>query len=901
MTIKLLATKKRQNLHNNSNSKSKIVRIINKENKTRKVINKKRKTKRKSDNQITIQQNGKLIQKGGSVNHRILKNINPFGDDTFTENHLNLFYGITFLDSNMVHNYNSNFINDKFADDELSNLGQVWKKLFHINEINEITIKLDIIKQINSYTGQNNNEKTIGIIRNFSTIISLYYLIYISYIEIITNDNLDYYKLLKLLKLISAKKETQKQSQKQSIYTRTKLNEDVFNSVKDAILQYNKYNITSKNVTLLNSILDNLKNIADNYVANIKSDNTYIKDYYYTQGIYVFHMLLYITIKFIQTGEHKYIFYNTMFNVIHIFKDTLDKNKTITINDRKVTVLETLPEKINLLFENIKSQGSLQKEGFQLTEKYRLEYTVDDDKHLKTLENVKTLYDFYYIKYNTHLKVGHYLTTTLFGKTFPDCGETFTRNLISLLIINDNLEYDLELLKKLGAGDKLIAFFTEFRMHKDILTQNIPNSSMRRKWALLVSNMKGDISYTHTKGKEHNSNTNVSYCISGSAKDFLAAINGLLPSLNLADMTDLNGNYNLTITKKIDRELELDNTYILVKDIGAERYEFEIDMNGHPEIKQINTKTALLPDEKTKLEELIISINEDNIFSKSLLEIILLKKINKILNYTYAFYYSINSFSKQINAGKYNIKSYILNENIKEYYIFLNNIENIGGLFKVNIIDSEFYKPESIYLVPFVDTNVKIIEFNTLVNNIVFYESSNNEISLNFKNFKGDLTAINLPLYINELILNSIPKNITDLNIKYLQINNNILDCNDFKLPKKISKLELNTLCLPVNISDIELEKLIIKISNKEIIPYTLHNNIKLLICTDFNLPSNILDLNIQSLSINKYEQLAILKGTDNDKYNAFIKRIRTIMFETPITDKQQTEILKINKEINIM
>jgi hypothetical protein len=160
---KKLYKQKRKKHNNNSKTNSKTNRILHINNKTIKHINKKTKILK------TLKK-----QKGGSVNHIILKYINPFQNDIFAENHLNLFYGISFLDSNIVHNYNVNFINDKVADTELSNLGKVWKKLFHKNDINEITIKSDIIKQIRPQGAQNTDEETKTIIKKFSTIITLY-------------------------------------------------------------------------------------------------------------------------------------------------------------------------------------------------------------------------------------------------------------------------------------------------------------------------------------------------------------------------------------------------------------------------------------------------------------------------------------------------------------------------------------------------------------------------------------------------------------------------------------------------------------------------------------------------------------------------------------------------------
>jgi hypothetical protein len=712
---------------------------------------------------------------------------------------------------------------------------------------------------------------------------------------------LEYYKLIKISSETDDKR-------KQTINKRTNLQEDIFKFLQQSILVYSKYEITAKNVKTLNTILENLKDIADKYIDNIKSNNDYIRDYYYTQGIYIFHMLLYIAVIYIKTGEHKYIFYNTMFNVINTFRNLLNDNNIIESESTRTSILESFPEKINLLFEDIKSQNIQKDHTFQLDYKYKDVYTKEDDLKFKSLETLETLYDFYYIKYNTHFKVGRYLTTSLFGKSFPDCGETFTRNLISIICINDKLEFNITLLQELGAKPELITFFQKFKSHKDIQIQNIPNSSMRAEWALLVSNMNvldsntqlTTIEYSHIKTKQINSNTNVEYCITGSADNFLAVINGLLPKLNMKKIEDLNGRYGIIVEKTQDRGVNSVNVFKLSKIINEEEYTFKIDMSGHPELKQINIKKSILSEEETTKINSLIESNEDNIFYKSLFNVLLLKKINTILDYTYAFYYS--DIKRHVYSGKYSIYSYILNENIKEYYIYIKNVQFVGGNINIDINDLDLLIPESIYLVPFGDRENAIIKFNTKVDNINFFESPNGLISLNFEKYKGNLRTNTLPLSINELRLNGIPANIKDLEVKDLTINYDNADFCDVELSSNIKTLRLKTKCLPKNINKIGLDKLFIDITEQISYQYTLLESITLLSCKNFALPSNLLDLELlKTLDLNNYDQLKHYLTKDKEKYKNFIKHINLIFLHVQITPDDKKELETINPNINII
>jgi hypothetical protein len=75
---------------------------------------------------------------------------------------------------------------------------------------------------------------------------------------------------------------------------------------------------------------------------------------------------------------------------------------------------------------------------------------------------------------------------------YPDCGETTARNLINLICFNDN-KFDIEILKKLGATDELIEYYTtfnDFASQSSVEVSCIYNDKLnpRDAWSKLILN-----------------------------------------------------------------------------------------------------------------------------------------------------------------------------------------------------------------------------------------------------------------------------------------------------------------------------------------------------------------------------------------------------------------------------
>ncbi len=113
---------------------------------------------------------------------------------------------------------------------------------------------------------------------------------------------------------------------------------------------------------------------------------------------------------------------------------------------------------------------------------------------------------------------------TKFG-TFPDCGETSLRNFIKL-ILDDGGVYNLSVLKELGAGHELVAFFEKFKTRKsqaDTQARESPENAARNEW----SNFTVDHKKVRYYPDRHDMNAG--------ADNMLILLKILLPGLKSAD------------------------------------------------------------------------------------------------------------------------------------------------------------------------------------------------------------------------------------------------------------------------------------------------------------------------------------------------------------------------------
>ena len=106
--------------------------------------------------------------------------------------------------------------------------------------------------------------------------------------------------------------------------------------------------------------------------------------------------------------------------------------------------------------------------------------------------------------------------------SFPDCGETSLRNFIKLILDKDG-RYNLDVLRELGAGPELVAFFTKFntrQSQQDKKPRESEENEARNAWSNLTGGHK-EVRYVPVRND-----------LNAGADNMLTLLKILLPQLN---------------------------------------------------------------------------------------------------------------------------------------------------------------------------------------------------------------------------------------------------------------------------------------------------------------------------------------------------------------------------------